>query len=114
MIARLSCITIGYNGSFVIRLKDFSMKKLIFIMIGLTGLSTGCTSVTPEQRRLADEQTCRNFGFKPGNEGMANCLMRLELDRRAERRAWDSQLALENQPRIIIPPVYVQRPVPAL
>lgn len=50
-------------------------------------LVAGCQSMTPEERRAADEQTCREFGFKKRNDAFAACMQRLELDRRAQRRA---------------------------
>jgi hypothetical protein len=47
----------------------------------------GCTTMTPEERRAADIQTCRSYGFRPNSDALANCLLQLDLDRRAERRA---------------------------
>ena len=39
----------------------------------------------------ADQQSCARFGFRPGTDSMARCLLDIELDRRAERRARGSQ-----------------------
>ncbi|OJV09880.1 MULTISPECIES: hypothetical protein [unclassified Bosea (in: a-proteobacteria)] len=47
-------------------------------------LCSGC--VTLEERRAADEARCRSYGFRPGTEGFANCLLQVDLDRSAERR----------------------------
>lgn len=63
-------------------------------------LLAGCTTMTPEERRAADEETCRSYGFKHRNDAFAECLQRLELDRRAERRAaaaaldWDESVVV--------------------
>ncbi|MGB3503032.1 MAG: hypothetical protein WBA44_15525 [Mesorhizobium sp.] len=60
------------------------MKRLMLIAL-VTGLA-GCTTMTPAERRLADEATCRDYGFTRKNDAFAECLQRLELDRRAARR----------------------------
>lgn len=65
----------------------------------------GCTTMTPEERRAADEETCRAYGFKNRNDAFAECLQRIELDRRAERRANLEAMRIER-------PVVVYRPVP--
>lgn len=45
----------------------------------------GCT-VSAEERRIRDQQTCRGFGFVEGSEAFANCMLQLDLDRRAAQR----------------------------
>jgi outer membrane biogenesis lipoprotein LolB len=79
--------------------------------IALAGIATillaGCTTMTPEERRAADEETCRSYGFKHRNDAFAECLQRLELDRRAERRA--NAAALDwDEPMVIYRPVYIR------
>lgn len=69
-------------------------------------LLAGCTTMTPEERRAADEETCREYGFRRGSEAFAECLQRIDLDRRAQSRA--SMVALEASR----PPVVIYRPVP--
>ncbi len=59
-----------------------AMNKKMLILLGLASLLAGCVTMTPEQRRAADEQTCRSYGFKPKTDAFANCLMRIDLDRR--------------------------------
>jgi len=54
-------------------------------------LLAGCTTMTPQERRAADEATCRDFGFRKKNDAFAACLQRLELDRRAQWRANQAQ-----------------------
>lgn len=56
-------------------------------------LLSACQTVTPEERRARDQQTCSGFGFKPGTEAMARCLLDLELDRRAQSRSLQQQNA---------------------
>lgn len=58
-------------------------KVLLPILIVLAG----CQTMTPEERRAADENTCREFGFRKKNDAFAECMQRLELDRRAQLRA---------------------------
>lgn len=46
---------------------------------------SGC--VTDAELRAADEARCRSFGFRTSSEGFANCLLQLDLNRSADRRA---------------------------
>ena len=62
---------------------------------------SGCT-VSAEERRTRDEQTCRGYGFVQGSEAFANCMMQLDLDRRAARRE-----ALNSAPPLFPPTVVV-------
>ena len=62
------------------------MRAIIPALALLTVLVAGCTTLTPEERRAADEAECRSYGFKRQNDAFAECLQRLELDRRAARR----------------------------
>lgn len=70
-------------------------------------LIAGCTTLTPEERRAADEAVCRDYGFRNNSDAFAECLQRIDLDRRAERRA---DLAAFERSR----PIVVYRPVPVL
>jgi hypothetical protein len=67
------------------------MKKWTMLLPIL--LLAGCQTMTPEERRAADEQTCRDFGFAKRNDAFAECMQRLELDRRAQRRANQAEFA---------------------
>lgn len=53
----------------------------------LVALAAACTTVSPEDQRRADEDQCRSYGFTRKNDAFAECLQRLELDRRAAHRA---------------------------
>lgn len=48
----------------------------------------GCATMTPQERRANDEIACRDYGFRPMTTGFAECLQRIDLDRRADRRAF--------------------------
>ena len=64
----------------------------------------GCQTMTPEERRAADEETCRSYGFRKGTDAFSSCLLELELDRRAARRA-----ILHNDP--FVDPFVIYRPI---
>ncbi|MCT8989543.1 hypothetical protein NYR54_04420 [Chelativorans sp. SCAU2101] len=76
--------------------------------IGLLTLVAGCATITPEQQRAMDEEECRSYGFRPGTTGFAECLQRIELDRRAERRA--RMIAMDHwlEPRVVYRPIIVR------
>jgi len=76
------------------------MRLATLFAILLPVLIAACQTITPEQQRAIDTQTCSSYGFKRGTTPFADCLMRLDLDRRADRRA---QL---NDPVIIYGPGY--------
>jgi len=62
------------------------MKPLMALAgaIGLAAALGGC--VTAVEQRAMDEERCRSYGFRQG-EGFANCLLQVDLDRSAARRA---------------------------
>ena len=95
----------GFNrcGSSTMRLASSLFVAALALVL------SGC--MTAEQQRSADEAKCRSYGFKHNNDAFAECLQRIELDRRAEARAahrFDPFL----EPRVIYRPVIVQRPRP--
>lgn len=55
----------------------------------------GC--MTAEEVRARDEKTCRDYGFQRRNDAFAECLQRLDLDRRSQSRA--NQAALYDMER---------------
>lgn len=61
------------------------MRPWILPFAALAVFLSGC--MTPEQRRAADEERCRSYGFKTRNDAFAECMQRLDLDRRARMRA---------------------------
>ncbi|MCR4265979.1 hypothetical protein [Nitratireductor sp. ZSWI3] len=63
------------------------MRLSLALLLIPAALAAGCTTMTPEEQRIADEEKCRSYGFTRKNDAFAECLQRLELDRRVERRA---------------------------
>lgn len=80
--------------------------RLVFALAGI--LLAGCSTITPEERRALDEAECRNYGFSSGTDAFAECLQRIELDRRAERRAREFQIEHWRRPAVIYRPVFVR------
>lgn len=79
--------------------------RLPLLLAGLLPLMlAGCQTLTPEERRAADQRTCVSYGFKPGSDAMARCLLDLDLDRRADQRSWRDQ-----QARTMWGPMYIER-----
>jgi hypothetical protein len=62
------------------------MRLAVTALILATSLVAGCTTLTPQERRAADENRCRDYGFKQRTVAFAECLQRIDLDRSAERR----------------------------
>lgn len=60
--------------------------RLIAALLSALALA-GCVSVSPAERRAADENQCRSYGFRPGTDAFASCLQRIDLSRAADRRA---------------------------
>lgn len=85
------------------------MNKKLLVLLGLTSLLAGCQTLTPQEQRAADENICRSYGFKAQTTAFADCLMRQDLDRRADRRAWQNRADFYDRPVIFYQPVY--RPV---
>lgn len=49
-------------------------SQVVIWLIAL--LLAGCAS--PLERRAAHEAKCKSYGFRPGSEAFANCLMKLD------------------------------------
>jgi hypothetical protein len=69
---------------------------------------SACQTMTPQERRAADERQCLGYGFKPSTSAFATCLQRIDLDRRADARAFRLQ-ADDNFDRFIYGPRYYDR-----
>jgi len=63
------------------------MRKRTLVILAAALAAASCQSLTPQERRTRDEAECRSYGFAKRNDAFAECLQRLELDRRAARRA---------------------------
>ena len=77
------------------------------VLLCTTLLLAACQTMTPEQRRAADEGECQNYGFRRGSEAFAECLQRIDLDRRAEARA----SSIRASQMMWQPPVVIERRV---
>lgn len=75
------------------------MKFKISALVGLAILA-GCTTMTPEERRAADEAQCRDYGFKPRTDAFAECLQRIQMDRNAQQRA--NMASFDRTPPLVI------------
>ncbi|MBD9648807.1 hypothetical protein M2267_000900 [Ensifer sp. KUDG1] len=88
------------------------MMTRLSILIAAALLLTACQTMTPEERRIADGNTCASYGFRRGTDAFATCLQRIELDRRAESRAFryqnDMMMWGWDRPVIVSRPVIVQ------
>lgn len=84
------------------------MRLLFPVAIAAAVLTlSGC--MTAQERREADEAQCRSYGFKRGNDAFAECLQRIDLDRRAQMRvARDYDPFWE--PRVVYQPIIVRPP----
>lgn len=81
----------------------------ILIPSALLFILASCQTMTPEERRAADERTCAGYGFRAKTDAMARCLLDIELDRRAQTRSmmerndqmfWHSPIVVER--RVIV------------
>jgi hypothetical protein len=62
--------------------------RKILSLLALGATLAGCATMTPEERRAADEKTCMSYGFRRNTDALATCLQRIDLDRRADSRAF--------------------------
>lgn len=61
------------------------MWQKTVMVAALAALCTGC--MTAQDLRAADEAKCRSYGFTKKSDAFAECLQRIDLDRRAELRS---------------------------
>ena len=80
----------------------------LVLFAALAGMLASCQTMTPEERRAADQNKCAGYGFKQGTEGMARCLLDLDLDRSADQREWNARV---NRDPLIMHPIIVERRV---
>jgi hypothetical protein len=83
------------------RIQRFLIASIALLMLA------SCQTMTPEERRAADERTCAGYGFRARTDAMARCLLDLELDRRAQSRS----LMESNDSMFWRTPIYVERRV---
>lgn len=82
----------------------------LLLITGLAALLAGCQTLTPEEQRAADQRTCLGYGFKPNTDALARCMLDLDLDRRADTRAFQARADhMWSQPVIVERRVIVER-----
>jgi hypothetical protein len=62
-------------------------------------LLAGCQ--TAAEMRANDENKCRAYGFRPNTDAFAECLQRIDLDRRADFRATRMDPIMWERPTVI-------------
>ncbi|WP_442754311.1 hypothetical protein ACNHKD_15140 [Methylocystis sp. JAN1] len=58
-----------------------------------------CETTSPAQQRAADATRCKSYGFRSGTDGFSKCLLDIDLDRSADRRAAREELLIYSGPR---------------
>ncbi len=82
------------------------MKIRTVSLLFMATLLAGCVSA--EEQRALDEEKCRSYGFTKRNDAFAECMQRIDLDRRAEWRqrndfdGWDRPIVVYH-PVIVAP-----------
>jgi len=64
-------------------MRIFGCFAIAAIALGVAG----CASTREEQRAL-DANRCHSYGFRRGTDGFSKCLLDIDLDRSADRRAF--------------------------
>jgi hypothetical protein len=67
-------------------------KPLVAALLAALTILPACQSISPEEMRMRDEQSCQRYGFRLGTDAMAQCLLDIDLDRRAESRAMQARM----------------------
>ena len=58
------------------------------LMAAAAALLVGaCNATSPAEQRASDEARCRSYGFRPATDAYSKCLLQVDLDRSADRRA---------------------------
>lgn len=72
----------GDNG------ENCGMRITRLFAVAAMGLLVGaCATTSPAERRAADESRCASYGFRRGTDAFSKCLLDIDLDRAADRRA---------------------------
>ena len=68
------------------------MKKIV-LLVGVAVLLAACQTTTPEMLLANQNATCAGYGFKPGTDAFANCMMQMDRDEQAEYRRRQQDLS---------------------
>ncbi len=69
-----------------ITIAKLTIAKLL-IAAAAALLVGACNTTSLAEQRSADEARCRSYGFRPGTDPFSKCLLQVDLDRSADRRA---------------------------
>ena len=76
------------------------MLSRLTVLAAATLLLAGCQ--TAEEMRASDENRCVSYGFRPNTDAFAECLQRIDLDRRAELRQASRDALFMPQPVYVV------------
>jgi hypothetical protein len=68
-------------------------------LLAMAAALGACQTTSPAEQRAADESRCRTYGFKRGSDAFSQCLLDIDLDRSADRRASRTQMMTMYGPR---------------
>ncbi|WP_069880830.1 hypothetical protein [Bosea sp. BIWAKO-01] len=60
-------------------------RATLLAMVLISGGLAACQTITAAEQRSADEVRCRSYGFRPGTDAFAKCLLDVDLARAAAR-----------------------------
>lgn len=81
------------------------MKPRAILLMLTAVMLAGCVSA--EEQRARDEEKCRSYGFAKRNDAFAECLQRIELDRRAEFRNRKDSFDDWDRPFVVYRPIVI-------
>lgn len=67
-------------------MRRYALVLLVFVFTG----TAGCETVSPEQQHAADQAKCAGYGYQPGTDQFANCMMKVDT-RREDKAAAQAQ-----------------------
>jgi hypothetical protein len=72
------------------------MRNAHLAAVAAALLLGACETTSPAQQRAADDARCRSYGFRRGSDAFSKCLLDIDLDRSADRRATRNELLLSS------------------
>ena len=63
--------------------------RTLLVLIAATVMLSGCMGRSPDQRFAEAQNACTGYGFRPGTDNYANCMMQLDammIEQDASRR----------------------------
>ena len=62
-------------------------RYVLMLLVFVFGATTGCAAVNPEQQRASDQARCAGYGYQPGTDQFANCMMKVDMRRQDQADA---------------------------